>query len=197
MTETPQVKSSGEARQDPQDSGFEDQSEIKRFTTIFDAEEDRLKVAVELEDGSTRLLWMTRRLLLRIVPQLVALLERNERQKALQQSAPVAAENLHRQNQMAALGRISPQKTIVAPEPEHGILISGLTLRQTPKGLLFIFFDRHKTPHLTVPFDAVLLRQWLSVLHRNFAAAGWTDDVWPEWMSFKSGKDLPGAVRLN
>lgn len=179
------------------DISQESQSASPRFTTRYDPIEDRVKLSIALKDGETKLLWLTRRLMVLVVPQLVKIVDRNGRRRAARQAAPTSVENFHRKTQMAALGALTPQKPVVPDNPDDSILVSGLTFKQTPQGLHLVFLGKDKAPCASVPFNEPLLRQWLVVLQQNFSAAGWQEDIWPDWMTLKGGGDAPGALRLN
>jgi hypothetical protein len=173
------------------------QAGIQRFTTIYSVAEDRLKLSIELKGGETKLLWLTRRLMERVIPELVKIIDRQARRRAMQQPSPTSFDNFQRKTQMQALGKITPQEAVLADRPDESVLVSAITLRQGPQGLSLIFLDGSKAPCVNVPFNEPLLRQWLVVLHQNYTVAGWKDAVWPDWMSLKGGEDTPGALRLN
>lgn len=48
---------------------------IRRFTTEYDAEEDRIRLTLERAEGGPVRLWLTRRLLVKAVPELVKVLD--------------------------------------------------------------------------------------------------------------------------
>ena len=171
-------------------------SGMKRFTTAYDTGEDRLRLSYELEDGTTGLLWITRRLAVRTVPELLKILDRIGRTKAAQNIGAPSAENMHRSSQMSALGQIKPQSPVVAEDVSSGTLMTGVGIRLTRKAVL-VSFRRGDAIMLTVPFTEPLLRQWLGLLHYNFSAAQWQDDIWPSWISLKGGAGTADAVRLN
>ena len=49
---------------------------IKRFTTEYVIPEDRIRLSLEDNDGQMRVLWLTRRLCTRLVPQIVKVLDK-------------------------------------------------------------------------------------------------------------------------
>lgn len=193
---TGQASQSDTRRVDTADSA-ERHEGIRRFTTVYDLAEDRLKLSLELNEGETKQLWLTRRLMERVIPELVKIIDRHAQRRAMQQPSPTSVDNFQRKTQMQALGKITPQQAVVADRPDESVLVSAITLRQGPQGLSLIFLDGSKAPCVNVPFNEPLLRQWLVVLHQNYTVAGWKDAVWPDWMSLKGGEDTPGALRLN
>ena len=171
---------------------------IKRFTTEYMAEEDRLRLSLETNDGEVRLLWLTRRLVIRLVPQLVKLLSQNTALLG-EQGAP-RTDNAQRRSQMSALGQLE-QQSPVRPDAEQGAvaehLITRLSGRLARGAVLVDFKIGEDTLIQTVPFPEAALRQWLVVVEACFRKGEWAEEIWPDWISVKGGEDGPDPVRLN
>ena len=48
---------------------------VRRFTTEYVIPEDRIRIALERQDDTLVVLWLTRRLMVRLVPQILKVLE--------------------------------------------------------------------------------------------------------------------------
>jgi hypothetical protein len=172
---------------------------VQRFTTEYVVAEDRVRISLERGDGSLCVLWLTRRLTSRLVPQIVKILGALPRlQGKTEMAAP--SDNAQRKNQLDALGKIEQQAPVLAgdlPADLDSHLITALGVRLTKQALLVDFKTDTETVVQTLPFSEDAIRQWLGVLHMNFRKAEWKEDVWPEWITAKGWDQGPDALRLN
>lgn len=157
--------------------------EVRRFTTKFVPEEDRIQLLIELTSGEVKVAWLTRRLLNRLVK---ALLERLESSQAIVSAdAPRAAVAAQRFSQADAVSRIKPQTAVtLSTEVEDAhtqALVTRVDVRTRAKGILLAM---HSDEGLVqaLPFTEQGLRQWLGVIHDQYKAGGWQERFWPPWM---------------
>ncbi|MGR3608695.1 MAG: hypothetical protein ACU0BN_07535, partial [Sulfitobacter sp.] len=136
--------------------------EVRRFTTKFVPEEDRIQLLIELTSGEVKVAWLTRRLLNRLVK---ALLERLESSQAIVSAdAPRAAVAAQRFSQADAVSRIKPQTAVtLSTEVEDAhtqALVTRVDVRTRAKGILLAM---HSDEGLVqaLPFTEQGLRQWL------------------------------------
>jgi hypothetical protein len=151
-------------------------SQIISITLSYDAGEDRIRFAALLKDGRKACFWLTQRLARRLVAALSNHLEKAE---ALPLSTVRDAMLAHEQAQ--AVSGIKPQPP-VRPEPASPVhLVSNITLKLAAEKMELGFAsDLDWTP--TIALDRTLVRQWLSMLHRQFVSAEWPLDCWPVWL---------------
>jgi hypothetical protein len=171
---------------------------VRRFTTEYVVAEDRLRLALERGDDSIAALWLTRRLVRRLVPQIVKVVDALPRLRGGGQMTP-PSDNAQRRNQLDALGKIEQQAPVLAgilPEGMESHLITGLGVRMT-KGAVLIDFKVGEEIVQTLPFSEAALRQWLGLLHLNFRKGEWVEDIWPKWITAKGWDQGPDAMRLN
>ena len=166
---------------------------VKRFTTIYDPAQDRVRIVLEQTDGAIHILWLTRRLLVRLVPEIVKILTALPKLRMDMSSGSIAA---HGRNQIGAIGQIAPQAPIGYQNADSETLVLSLRARLTRQAVLIDFKDGEQTLQ-TLTFGETTLRQWLAVLHQNFHYAGWEDDIWPTWISVKAAQGEDGSIRLN
>ncbi|WP_163852279.1 hypothetical protein [Pseudooceanicola aestuarii] len=174
---------------------------VRRFTTFYVETEDRVRLSVEMSDDQVRVLWLTRRLLNRLVP---SLLKRLTAQAALDPApAPRAqAQAAQRFTQAAAVGAIRPQKGVTtgpgsgaAGPAGFSALAHGVRVRpaETGRALALDFTGPAETdraaesapapaPLVTLTLREAALRQWLGVLHGQYGKAGWAEPFWPAWI---------------
>ncbi|WP_280188475.1 hypothetical protein [Delftia sp. PS-11] len=174
---------------------------LQRLTTAYVEEEDRLRISGEDGEGRTQVLWLTQRLLGRLVPHLCGWLEQQapvlEGDGAVH--APAAGESgLARQMaqgfaQQAAQAQLAAQ----APEPVAasvaGWLVNGVDMHATAQGVHLVLRGGQAGqggPEAAMALNAQALRQWLGIVHGQYVKAGWPLALWPAWMAQEA--PLPG-----
>ena len=170
---------------------------VRRFTTEYVVAEDRIRLALERGDDSIAVLWLTRRLARRLIPQIVKVVDAFPRLRGGQAQPPT--DNVQRRNQLDALGGIEQQAPVLSGDLPPGLdshLITSLSVRLT-KGAMLIDFKVGEDTVQMLPFAEAALRQWLGVLHLNFRKGEWKDDIWPKWITAKGWDQGPDAMRLN
>lgn len=172
---------------------------VKRFTTEYVTAEDRIRISVERGDDSLVLLWLTRRLAVRLVPQIVKVVDALPRLGG-QAKAAAPSDNAQRRNQLDALGKIEQQAPVLSGELPGDIeshLINSLGVRVRSAGMLLDFKAGEDELIQTFPFTEEALRQWLALLNNTFRKAEWKEDIWPKWITAKGWDEGPDALRLN
>ena len=171
---------------------------VRRFTTEYVAPEDRIRISLERGDDSLAILWLTRRLAIRLVPQIVRVLDVLPRMQG-KAKAPSPTDNAQRRNQLDALGKLEQQAPVLGGELPDGLeshLITALGVRMT-QSVMLLDFKVDEEIVQTLPFSEDALRQWLGMLHMNFRKGGWKEDIWPTWITAKGWDQGPDALRLN
>ncbi len=156
----------------------------QRFTTEFTDYEDRLRISTELPGNHVVVLWLTRRLLDRLVQHLAGLLERETaaapvpevQQSFAQQAAQVSHQQKSQEQPQAP---VTPQTAQTVQE----WLVREVDLTPGQEGVSLRF--RGVTPKQVVELGmpSLLLRQWLGIVHSQYRLAQWPLDAWPAWMS--------------
>jgi len=149
---------------------------LQRVTTTYVPAEDRIRLSGEAVDGQTAVLWLTQRLLTRLLPKLLQWVEGNG-------GDSLHAEAVQSFRQAAARASLEP----LAPVPVHAgndqaaWLVMEVGLQVGPDGVRLTFKGQgHRLA--TVTLVARALRQWLNILHDAWRGAGWPLTVWPQWM---------------
>lgn len=168
----------------------------QRFTTEFVDYEDRLRISTELPGGEVAVLWVTRRLLDRLVSHLAGLLERETAQapdpKVQQAFAQQAAVATHQQQ-----SKEQQQPPVVPQQAQivHEWLVREVDITPAPKGVNLRFRGAQDSQKVELGMPAMLLRQWLGIVHVQYQRAGWAVDVWPAWMTEEvKVKEVAGKV---
>ncbi len=153
---------------------------LRRLTTEYVVIEDRIRISGETRDSGPVVMWLTNRLAMRVVPQLVRWVEDRA---ALAASSDYAALKRELQSfaQAAAVAGLKPQRPVIAEGTTPSWIVQAIDMTEI-QGRLSITFRGEPDQSASVPFDATGLRQWLSILHRAWSKAAWPSVVWPDWI---------------
>lgn len=172
---------------------------LGRVTTVYVDVEDRFRLSGEAEDGQVLVLWLTQRLLCRLVPHLVQWLDKRAPLQASSRPMAAAAQVMHVFAQQSAVARLSPQAPVETTAAGRGWLVQKVDVATLEESVRLAF----KPPgegggQACVTMEATHLRQWLGIVHGQWLQAGWPPDVWPQWMAETaagpSGSGGGGAV---
>lgn len=144
---------------------------LQRLTTQYVDVEDRIRLSGEDAQGKVKVLWLTQRMLARLVPALC---------KTLAPGADTRTDLLNSFEQQAAQARLAPQDPVPAASSSAASLVTRVDLTPTGQGLRLAFFA-HDEEVAAVLMPELPLRQWLSILRQQYQAGAWPDDVWPDW----------------
>lgn len=176
-----------------------------RFTTRYSISEDRIQLLLELPDNKVQTLWLTRRLLNRMLPHLL---------NRLQGTGPVAAaantpaqtgaappEAVQRFNQEAAVSAIVRQPAVApsekTPAERVAYVVTSVDVRTGPRSLVLDFKGGEEVLH-SLPFGEDALRQWLSIVYAQYRDGDWHEAFWPGWIQTPDAAPAPKEdMRLN
>ena len=170
-------------------------SKIDRFTTIYDSREDRIRLLIELTSGDVQEVWLTRRLLGKLIQTLVKKLE-----TAVGSHVPASSkETAQRFSQSAAVHGMKTLKPVFSPRgaekhSDTAVLVTTIGFRWG-RGVIALDFKVDEEIEQTLSFTEATLRQWLGVVHSQYKIAKWSDDIWPSWM--RSQAESGAFARLN
>ena len=147
---------------------------LKRFSTRYVESEDRVRLIGKPDDGAPEVIWLTQRLLQRLIPALVQWLDG-------QGSADAQREVLHAWAQQKARADLVPGPQVQPADDSRAWVARSVQVTKRAKGMRLTFKGAGEAP-VSVTFAVKGLRQWLSIVYAAYADAGWPGDVWPEWM---------------
>ncbi|MDD2547028.1 MAG: hypothetical protein PHI55_12230 [Burkholderiaceae bacterium] len=161
---------------------------LQRMTTQYVEKEDRLCLAGEWEPGQTVVLWLTQRLLWRLLPHLWQWLEQQTPGLGHSLASTVQADVLQSFAQQAAVAQLEPQAPVATDAAESGWLITSVDVGVGEQGVTLSFKQapgegaEASAEVASVTFEAQPLRQWLSIVLEQWRRAGWPVSRWPDWM---------------
>lgn len=167
---------------------------VTRFTTKYVAGQDRMCLSLEDENGAIRNIWLTQRLLVRLLPRLLAPLE-----KTADNSTPphvvarqVAEQSFSQQAAVQAMQQQTPVSEASKSQAQYPPFLAWGADIKMENNILFVHF-KSEDGSLTqaLRFTVPALRQWLSVVHSQFTVAEWTASFWPRWINSKNKDSSP------
>ena len=148
---------------------------LERITTEYVELEDRFRLSGEYENGQIIVLWLTQRLLVRLLPHLFKWLETQSAGPIPQdivQSLELEAANAERGHEAPVPSAADSLQCLV-----HSVDIS--------PGSRILSVQFRASPEMSgqLHLNAQQLRQWLSILHALWKTAEWPSGIWPEWIA--------------
>lgn len=154
--------------------------DLQRITTQFIEVEDRIRLTGQVGEGQTVVLWLTQRLLQRLVPHLCQWLEKQIPVKP--QEPPLRAQVQQSFAQQKARAEIERQAPVRAEAVSLAWLVCSVDLKSGPLGARLVFKGGNDAERVTLGLSPKSLRQWLGILHDQYRAASWSSTIWPVWM---------------
>lgn len=162
--------------------------ELKRVTTQYVVEEDRVRLAGEVDGGVVVVLWLTQRLLNRLVAPVCAWLEKlpavSEVSDATSSARPPIdpAQRLKQSfAQEAARAALVRQPPVAAESAGSEWLVISVDIARGERLLRLTFKGKAgEAINLTLPREP--LRQWLSILFQQYQSAQWPIAAFPLWV---------------
>lgn len=148
---------------------------LNRLTTEYIEIEDRLRLAGELDNGEALALWLTRRLLDRLLPPLLHWLEQQE------EDLP-RADLLHGWAMQAARAELTPQPPVRLTTRSDQWLVQAIDLTRQREEVTLIFKGSDASQQVGLQMAVKPLRQWLAIVHDFYQIAQWPLDIWPNWL---------------
>ena len=155
---------------------------LLRLTSGYIDTEDRFQFLGITEDETRITLWLTQRLLLRVIPPL---LEWIEHQTPAQLNATAVGKSgndmLQVFAQQAARANFKTTPAVSHDPQDRSALIRSVDVGRFNEGIRLIFkVDDEAVAGIVL--DADQLRQWLDIIRRQWQSAGWPDSFWPQWL---------------
>ncbi len=147
------------------------ESVLKRATTKYVPHEDRIRLTGENVSGQIAEMWLTQRLLNRMVPHLCGWLVRRG-DEALQDFA-----------QQKAVAGLQRQPPVRSSEDAESMLVREIDVKTAKAGLVLTFKGGPDEIAGLFQLSPRALRQWLSILHDQYVQAGWPIGLWPDWVA--------------
>ena len=161
---------------------------IHTVTMGFDPAEDRIYMDSSDGKGSVQRLWLSRRLLDKLIPTLTDQLE-----KQSTRNIPTDLEQSFAQEK----AEINKKKTtaIKALNDNPSWLVTSVNIRKTKHEFQLVFIDdrkkKNKGKKQIANFNLATnnLRQWLNAIFKIYRKASWDTKNFPDWLLGSSSRD--------
>lgn len=158
--------------------------QLQRLTTHYVLHEDRIRICGQTEQGDVVVLWLTQRLLNRLVPYLCEWLQAQSA-AAVPQSLQPVQHSFAQQAAQTALQQ-SQQAPVQLPQESGShvpaVLVHAVDIGKAQAQLTLAFKDGQGTVQAHLVFTEQALRQWLSIVQVHYIQAQWPQQGWPQWL---------------
>ena len=172
-------------------------SSLKRITTEYIEPEDRIRLAGLTGDNQTVSIWLTMRLLKRLINHCLNLLDKNTPElKAAATQNEQSRKNMKSFLQQSAEQQIVEEKKVTVTNDSPNHLAVEIDVKNNDDGVVLIFKGEFR-PDCAIHLNNQQLRQWLAMLHMIWQKAEWPNLVWPDWMSSSSAETVPDLTSIH
>lgn len=162
---------------------------LQRLTTEYIDAEDRIRLAGEDSQGQTVVLWLTQRLLNRLVPHLCQWLDQRVGATPLTEVRQAFA-------QQKARAELAPQPPVKADADTQGVLIHSVDLKTANAGMGLQFKGVDGNVVASLQPQPRALRQWLNIVFDQYRKAQWPTEVWPAWVAEAKPLETPARAAV-
>jgi len=172
-------------------------STLHRITTEYVECEDRVRLTGELASGDTLVLWLTQRLVNRVVPHLTAWLDRQVASASVMPSVQAVHQNVMQGfAQQAARAQLAPEPPVRGAASQAGWRVDVVNIAQS-EDTVVLTFKGETEASATLTLASQPLRQWLGIVYEQYQRGEWPTTVWPGWMEAGRPQAAPGAMALH
>ena len=148
--------------------------QLQRITTQYDPAEDRIRLTGTDEHGQTHLLWLTQRLLNRLVPNLCNGLEKKSDRPV--QSTPATNRSLRTHveqsfAQQRASAQLPRQAPVVPLADTTDWRVHSVDVKHAPGGARLTFCGTTESQQAALVLPTSALRQWLGIAFVQYRRA--------------------------
>lgn len=168
-------------------------STLHRITTEYVECEDRVRLTGELASGDTLVLWLTQRLVNRVVPHLTGWLERQVASTSVMPSVQAVHQNVMQGfAQQAARAQLAPEPPVRGAASQAGWRVDVVNIAQS-EDTVVLTFKGETEASATLTLASQPLRQWLGIVYEQCLRGEWPTAVWPAWMEQAQRCSTPGT----
>ena len=162
---------------------------LKKVTAEFIETEDRIRLSALTADDKTLALWLTQRLLSRLITHLANWLEKkpDDLSKALDSESNPQPE-LHGSVKKSDSTSLPDQTSVKIKKSDESILITEVDVKFGDNGIALILKSEKET-NTEISFTLSEARQWVSMLHSLWHKAEWPSSLIPQWIGDNSPQE--------
>ena len=166
---------------------------LQRITSEYIESEDRIRLTAISNAEETLILWITQRLLVRLITHFLGWLEKEAPKVSWSSAIDTGAKSaLQGMAQQSAVANLQNQSAVTANSESTTLLVKEIDIKMSEETVLLVFkCDDGRKAELS--FTIQQLRQWLGMIHQLWRQAEWPVSVWPDWMDDKQQPDSVDA----
>ncbi len=168
--------------------------DLYRITTEYIDAEDRLRITGELAPGEIVVLWLTQRLIHRLMGHLCRCLD--DQSPHLSQSRALQADVIQSFAQQAARAQLAAQPAVQASQASQQWLVASVDISRAADKTTLTFMGSQPGVRSRLTLHEQPLRQWLSIVFEQCGMADWPVEVWPDWVREASLPDSRSPTLL-
>ena len=155
---------------------------LERITSEYIESEDRIRLTGRSGARETVILWITQRLLSRLLAHFFSWLEKEApevaRSSVINNEAKAALQEMAQESAAAAL---KEQSAVTATPNSAAWLVNEIDIKMGEEAVQLVFkCDDGRKAELG--FTIQQLRQWLRMVYSLWQQAEWPVSIWPDWM---------------
>ena len=155
---------------------------LQRLTTEYIEKEDRIRISGEGGNGELHTFWLTQRLLCRLIHVLVSAIEATPALSEKKNTADDRTNALFNEMaQQAAQQQIPDQPPVVDTELDRSWLVIEVDVTKADQHVK-LGFKNNNDELAELLLDQKQLRQWLSIVFKQWQQAEWPTSIWPDWI---------------
>lgn len=151
--------------------------QLQKITTEYSEAEDRFRLTGKNSEGGQVSIWLTQRLLQRLIPVLLKRLSTDSR--VTTSSRPDEVQGFAQQSARASMRAETP---LVVDLQTHIWLAERVDISSSASRIVLTFFSADGK-QAQIPMADQVLRQWLGIVYDKYRAAQWPLNLWPQWFS--------------
>jgi len=179
---------------------------FQRMTTEYLALEDRLRVTGETKDQDVIVLWLTQRLLRRLLPHVIEWLEKQTLSESAPANANIQAKEMLQEfaqqsarDELAETAPVKPVRAetadtdlVISTEDSSFLLVESVDVKKANQSMQLLFKNPNKAP-VGIVLTPQQMRQWLAIIRDHWQKAAWPMSIWPKWISKSSAPESTEA----
>ena len=161
---------------------------LEKITTKYVEHEDRFSITAEAYDKSTIQIWVSQRLLLRLLPHMFEWLKKSE--ESAHTSNVISQELINEFAQQQAQNELRPQQPVkLKNKGTDARKISGnswLVIKvdiKSSEQVIELTFGCGEKNSAQLLLNKLQARQWLIILHAEWIKSEWALNIWPVWLT--------------
>ena len=170
---------------------------LTRLTTEYVPAEDRMRLTGETGPDASVVIWITRRLLDRVLPHLFRWLERKGPDIPPSSVAAGFGDLVQGMAQQSARAALPVQPPVDAARATRSWLVASVDVTTEAALVRLTFAAPPGGEPVSIDLAANPLRQWLNIVHDRYRQAEWPLQGWPTWITEVAPAPGPAPALLH